>query len=233
VNLSTEVRRVSVAHHDGRDASYEVNLTGGFATGLKAGKDHPTGEAVGRLRAARVARAARARGRAEQRWFRNQAIDAVAELRALVGRTKGPIFAIDPYFSGEDLLRVLLVVRDPKICVDILVGAEHLRQARGPEGEEGERLAGTLSEVVASGRINPIEIRVMEGATPAIHDRFLHLDKDLWMLGSSLQAFGSRGTLLVKVPDPEPVVGDLRAVWNDSIALSIWLEKRRASRGND
>jgi hypothetical protein len=36
--------------------------------------------------------------------------------------------------------------------------------------------------------MNPVEVRVMKGASPAIHDRFLLVGDRLWMLGSSLNA---------------------------------------------
>jgi hypothetical protein len=231
VNLSTEVRRVNVAHHDGTDASYEVNLIGGFGASVKTGAEREEGRAAIRLQLGRVARERRARGKEQQKWFRNQSADAVTELRALVGKATGAILAVDPYFGADDLLRVLLAVKDPEIKIDILAGAEHLRKREGRgSAEESDRFERTLSEAARGGRLNPIEIRVMQGGAPAIHDRFLQLGSDLWMLGSSLKAFGSRGTLLVKVPDPEPVVRDLRAVWDESPTFSVWLDQRRTSR---
>jgi hypothetical protein len=66
----------------------------------------------------------------------------------------------------------------------------------------------------------------MEGKHPAVHDRFLYVGERLWMLGSSLNHFGGRGTLMVSVPDPDPVLEDLERVWDDSQELNDWAARR-------
>ena len=68
----------------------------------------------------------------------------------------------------------------------------------------------------------------MRGKCPAIHDRFITEPERLWMLGSSINAFGSRGTMMIAVPDPEPVARDLERVWDDSQALDEYLKADRS-----
>jgi hypothetical protein len=88
---------------------------------------------------------------------------------------------------------------------------------------EGAYLARCIAETAALPHSNPISIRVMPGRQPAIHDRFLCEPDRLWMLGSSINSFGKRGTLMIVVPDPEPVLEDLERVWDDSAPLEEWL----------
>jgi hypothetical protein len=78
--------------------------------------------------------------------------------------------------------------------------------------------------------MNPFEVRVMTGDRPAVHDRFLAVDDTIWHLGSSLNEFGSRGTMLLALPDPDAIRGDLLKAWNEAEALSVWIEKRRQNR---
>ncbi len=88
---------------------------------------------------------------------------------------------------------------------------------------EGAYLTRCIAEAEAAPYSNPITVHVMPGRQPAVHDRFLCDPGRLWMLGSSINAFGRRGTLMIAVPDPDPVVDDLERVWDDSVSLEKWL----------
>ncbi len=221
VELASSVRRVEPG---GGSAPYEVPLVGGFKTGGRVGAAAVTGFAERRLAQARAARRRTQRGTSEQKWFRDAAPDAVEALRALVGKAKGEVFVCDPYFEAGDLLKVILAIADPLTSVRVLASARHLKE---DDGAVGDALAAALIEARAAPPTSPIEIRVMRGKDPPIHDRFVALGDIMWMLGASLNHFGDRGTLMVRVPDPEPVRADLEQVWNESPGLAIWLTERR------
>jgi hypothetical protein len=91
-------------------------------------------------------------------------------------------------------------------------------------------------------RLN-IEIKVMPGQKSPVHDRFLIVDGTVWVLGASLNEFGSRGSLLMKLP-ASPVHGTngspafsvsmsvFDAHWAASDSIADWVERRAASRTN-
>lgn len=222
VGLTSSVRRVDPG---GGSPAYDVPLVGGFRTGARVEGKAANQFAERRLAQAKIERNRRARGTSEQRWFREAASDAVEALRALVGEAKGEVFVCDPYFEEGDLLKVILAVADPETLVRILASARHLKE---DDGEVGDKLEAALAEVRAAPPVNPIEIRVMRGKDPPVHDRFLCVGDAMWMLGASLNHFGDRGTLMVLVPNPEPVRTDLDAIWGESPSLSTWLTERRA-----
>jgi hypothetical protein len=66
---------------------------------------------------------------------------------------------------------------------------------------------------------NTVEVRVMAGDKAPIHDRFVHVDDDLWLLGSSLNEFGSRGTTAVKLANAPKVAADLEVAWSEAKTL--------------
>jgi hypothetical protein len=78
-----------------------------------------------------------------------------------------------------------------------------------------ERLRDELKAAVERRDLNATEVRVMGGKSSAIHDRFLLVDERVWLLGSSLNEFGSRGTMLVELPLPSRIVSKLDDAWND------------------
>jgi hypothetical protein len=222
--MSTQRRRVAPTRPG--EAGYEIAL---FQTDKVApGPQASAVESAGRsLRVAELDRHRRTRGAGEQRWYRDRVQDAAQALRDLIGPAT-EVLLCDPYFGGDDLHRIVLAISDPAVRVRILTSARFLFFPRETEGSEGAHLAVRLAEVQRATPANPVDVHVMRGAHPAIHDRFLFVGERLWMLGSSLNHFGGRGTLMVSVPDPDPVLADLEHVWGESPDLGAWTAERNA-----
>lgn len=229
MNVVSSTRHVSVRLADGSSGDFDVPLVGSLRSSMITGESTRDSDAVQRLREANRLRMRRQASDTGQRWFRDQVPDATKELRALVGGATKRIWVADPYFSPDDILRVLAASRDPQVPILVLAGGDHLR-SHASGAELGDALDVTLVTCAAQGRLNPVTIRVMRGSPPPLHDRFLMVDDALWMLGSSLNAFGSRGTMLLKVPDPDPVLADLQRMWDHAEAFADWLVTRRAAR---
>jgi hypothetical protein len=173
--------------------------------------------------------------RRDQRWFRGQEDEAVDVLRSLLHQATREVLIVDPYFSGMELVKLMLAVGREDIPVRILSSAEVLKKHHGQDGvagAEGERLLDVLQQVRAHKRMNPFEIKVMPGKTPSIHDRFLLIDNKIWLLGSSLNKFGSSGTMMVALPDPESVREQLSRSWNDAIDLEAWIKRDKGNSRN-
>jgi hypothetical protein len=68
--------------------------------------------------------------------------------------------------------------------------------------------------------INPVSVRVMSGERP-IHDRFLIVDEKVWHLGSSLNAFGTRGTMLIELDEAEAMIPELLRYAEPAASKSI------------
>lgn len=70
-----------------------------------------------------------------------------------------------------------------------------------------------------------IEIRVGRGNKAPVHDRFIVLDmKDVWLIGSSLNELGSRGTTVVRLPHGGPVRDALIDHWDVAILLDDFIQ---------
>ena len=94
--------------------------------------------------------------------------------------------------------------------------------SRPTETSRARAMAATLADVLSKPHANPISIRLMKGR-PEVHDRFLIVDDQAWSLGSSLNEFGDRGTLLLKVPYTPWLLPHLEAAWQRADALDAWL----------
>jgi hypothetical protein len=82
-----------------------------------------------------------------------------------------------------------------------------------------EQLTGPL--------VNPVEVRVALGRRAPIHDRFVVIDDRVWLVGSSLSELGARGTVVVQLQDPAPVLALIQQVWDtEAIPLRAFQERR-------
>jgi hypothetical protein len=226
MNLVTGSRRVSVPTRSKRRSaeSYEVPMVNhhpihigeGVSGALKYVLEDKEFER-GRLEAERSG----------QRLFNDETDAAVAFVRQLIGRATGSARIVDPYFGLADLMSFGLANATTEVTVQVLTSAEYLRQKDDEGSENGAVLLRAAESVRRQG--GRVEIRVGLGARAPIHDRFLVLDNEVWLLGSSLNEFGSRGTMAVKVPHPPPVLAMVEAEWEAAEPLEKFLSDRNGT----
>ncbi len=222
IQLSMGILRQVAVHVQGR--SYEVTRSDGPEYSKTIGS-HKVAAARSRMLGAYFSRQERHTAESQdQQWFKDQKEEARKLLRSLLTKAHREVLLVDPYFGAEDLSELLSVGRTD-IPVRILGSTQFLKKAlkEGRHHTNGEQLLGALMQLRSHLHMNPFEIRVMLGA--GIHDRFLAVDKRIWLLGSSINQFGARGTMMIALPDPDAVRDDLLKEWNDSVPLETWLER--------
>jgi len=194
----------------------------------KIGDDYRSPPGRLRLWSAHHARERRAKAEElEQRFFQGQKDEARHVLQTLLHEASQEVMIVDPYFTHTEMGGFAAVVGQTTVPIRILSSAEVLKGEVSPDQEKGEALLALLDGFAATPQMNPLEIRVMTGSRPEIHDRFFLVDERVWLLGSSLNEFGIRGTMMVALPDPRPVADQLRRAWSLAEPLKAWVERRR------
>lgn len=158
-------------------------------------------------------------------WFNRNVDEATRHIRELISKARNKLFIIDPYFGVIELQRFVVSNPHPNLPITVLTSAEFL-----VKDENGESLIKQLEHILRHDPTCSIEIRVMLGERPDIHDRFLVIDNDVWLLGSSLNEFAARGTMMVKLPYPKPIEVELKNIWDNSKSLDTWISDRIAAR---
>ena len=100
----------------------------------------------------------------------------------------------------------------------LLTSKMHLRGDSASRQRE-QALHAKLAEV-AGHKINQTEIRVMLGAEEPLHDRFQLNDEKTWLLGSSLNLLGHRGTTAVRLGDVDQIRSDIEVEWERAVPLA-------------
>ena len=168
----------------------------------------------------------------DQRWFDRRPDEASHYLRERIGHARETVLIVDPWFAGRELLAFGHAIRRPGVELRILTSVQGLK--RDPLGDSsvdsGRKLLRIVNETFDDYPREP-EIRVLSGNPPPVHDRFLVVDGVAWFSGNSLNTLGERAGMIVKLPDPGPVVVRLEAFWRRASSLSDWLCKQPAASG--
>ncbi len=190
---------------------------------------------VSRLTAIEARRARREAAREhDQQWFHHAPADAAHYLRGLIGRARDKILIVDPYFDARGLLEFGHAKRRLGVSLHILTSARHLKEGLDDSADKdhGFQFQRAMEETFDTPSTGP-EVRVLRGKVPDIHDRFLVVDGDVWFSGNSLSDLGERAGVIVRLPDPEPVIERLEAFWRDAQGLTDWLSKRGIAMARD
>jgi hypothetical protein len=140
---------------------------------------------------------------AQVRWFDKDATGATQAIRDIVGAAQKGVDFLDPYFGAMDLFRFAPATSIRDLPVRILTAADFCSTRVSPNRvENGQLLMDALASLRSQIPHLQLEIKVMLGEKSPVHDRFLIVDGTTWVLGASLDEFGQRGSLLLRLPDP-------------------------------
>ena len=170
----------------------------------------------------------------DQKWFFGAPADAAQYVRNKIGGARRSILIVDPYFSTVGLMAFGHATRRPDVNLRILTSAQGLKESEQdqPTLNAGSILQRALNETFDNMSAKP-EIRVLSGKSSSVHDRFLVINDNVWLSGNSLSTLGEKAGMIVRLLDPEAVIGRLEAFWRKSRVLSDWLSERDAASGKD
>ena len=209
---------------------YEVDEVGGEEESV-VGDAVDAATVVSRLTDAEHRRALRrAAHDHDQQWFHRTPGEAACYVRQRIGRARETVLIVDPWFAGRELLAFGHAIRRPDVELRILTSAQALkRDDLGRSSvDSGRKLLHIVNETFKDYSRKP-EIRILTGNPPPVHDRFLVVDGVTWFSGNSLNSLGDRAGMIVKLPDPGPVVVRIEAFWRRASSLSDWLCKQPAA----
>ena len=151
----------------------------------------------------------------DQRWFHCAPSEARAYVHKIIGRAGHTVLIVDPYFAGPELLGFGHAITMNNIALRILTSAQALKPANrdNAKADLGLQLLQIRNYTFSTYATKP-RIRVLAGDPSGVHDRFLVVDGNVWLLGNSLHTIGERAGMIIRLPDPEPVIAHLEDFWH-------------------
>jgi hypothetical protein len=167
-----------------------------------------------------------------QKWFHGSKAEATEFVRSLIQAAKERVWIVDPYFSTAEMFSFALATSRHSVKVVILTSALTLAKPDRVDKsvEAGDMLFQNLQAQTEKANI---EVLVMTGDLPTVHDRFLVIDNAVWFTGNSLNELGERAGMMISVPAPLEVISKLDAIRQDAQRtkpLDVWVAARKVNR---
>lgn len=242
MRASVASRRVSIHAQAGdsptaRDETYDVTEHADDRR-IEVGQEARADDGLSRIYVAEERRRRLATAeRQGQRWL-DDADDARVQIRRILENASRRVWVADPYLGGGQIFQFIHAVS--RLAVEIRLITSRLA-FEGPRGasdghaaEGGDKIAAFAHGMRSLDQrgFADVEAWVLRGKVPPLHDRFLVVDDDVWFSGNSLNALGSRAGLIVKVPDPDAIIGRLAALRASAVSFEGFLEGHaRSERG--
>lgn len=143
-------------------------------------------------------------------------------VKKILNKARKRCIICDPYFNLGDLYEFVFTMSSLSVDIRILSSKEFLAK----NAEEGAKMACKINDEISryQNRVGgSIQFRLLKGQSP-LHDRFIVVDDEVWMLGSSFNEFGNRATTIVKVPQVSArrVYSMAEEWWSDnSISMNL------------
>jgi hypothetical protein len=188
----------------------------------------------------------------EQTWL--EAGDREAALnfiRSRVHRARESVLVADPYLGYRQLKQFLFAISHKGVKVTLLTSrlafeSKYAEDAIAPTSsttptagaslpaappsrtDEFARygaLQGAIAEL-ARHTGGDVEVWVLPGDSPELHDRFLAVDDSAWFFGGSFNGLGERASLVVRIPQPEGILEKVRGMISRALSLEAHVQMR-------
>ena len=179
--------------------------------------------------------------RFDQRWFGNGTREeAMAFVRARVGRARSRIIVADPYFGRLQVPQYLLAITSDTVKVKIFTSrlafegvctpeddqeAESSSPAKTPQVEKLEQFNAEIERIKQEGNAD-VEVMILTGKSPVLHDRFLVVDDEVWFMGNSFNTLGDRASMIIKIPNPDEVLHELEKMFNQAEIFGTYFQRQ-------
>ena len=98
-------------------------------------------------------------------------------------------------------------------------GKTSVVQKKDGNQTDAEILLDDHKKIITQDSSLEITIHVALGSEAPFHDRFLCIDNNIWLLGSSFNSFGERGSMIVRIPAPSMVQHIISQAWHSGMKL--------------
>ncbi len=237
----TESPRSQIDSYEITEYAHEVPISIGET-------QHNTVVKVIKAEQRRIRRAAA--NRYKQTWFDDgQRDEAMSFLRKQLAKARLTVMVADPYFGARQVFQFLQAVPRTQIDFTILTSrlafeskhADAIDASQDNAQDQPENAVGSATEseklasfsrslaTLSERGMKSVTALVLSGKPPPLHDRFLVIDDEVLFLGNSLNALGERASLILSVPDSEPILAKLRTMASVALPFETYASQRQGA----
>ncbi len=147
---------------------------------------------------------------------------AINIIRTLIAWTRGEIIICDMYLDAKGLESM---VSGWIICRKLTMFVSKNWLKKKNNGKNEVELISHIQKIYDEKRVEQISLYILSGGNydkGFVHDRFLILDETVYCLGSSLNGFGTRDTVLFRSPNPDAFIRRTKEWEKEKYLLKNW-----------
>lgn len=158
-----------------------------------------------------------------QRWFPDGSREeAMRFIQGELRRAKTRVIIADPYLAGLQLGQFLYAVNSETTSVTLLTSGLAFK-SKTQEPSKIDDFSQRLAQLEKDAKLIA-KTYVLQSAV--LHDRFLLIDDAVWFLGNSLNTLGDKASLIVKLPNPDEVIGQLEGMLKQAIPFDDYRQRQ-------
>jgi len=163
-----------------------------------------------------------------QRWFPDGSREeAMRFIQGELKQAKSKVMIADPYLAGLQLGQFLYAVNPETTSVTLLTSGLAFK-SKEQEPSKIDNFSQKLAQLEKDIKI-AAKVYVLQSSI--LHDRFLLIDDSVWFLGNSLNTLGDKASLIVKLPNPDEVIGQLEGMLKQATSFEDY--KKRQAKGQE
>jgi hypothetical protein len=228
LNTSVARRRVTVEAplSSARSAQQESYSVTEYASLQEPGRiNDAAGDILTRRQNARARRKRESLALASDQLWLDSRQEAASFLRNKIRSARRRVWFVDPYMGGLQFFQFVHSVSF-EVEIMILTSRPGIEAAAKTSGANGHPSFAAGLRSLADRGFTRVSAYVLPGRTsPALHDRFLVVDDQVWTLGNSLNALGERASLVLKVPDPYALIEKLSEFRDAALSFDAYLKQ--------
>jgi len=242
IGIVSQVQKISVPIGESPTSpsmEYTVNRTS-MSQGGMVGDEETQPSIAGRVAVATNKREKESLGdQFGQRWFGSgERRDAISFIHSLIGNAKKRVLITDPYFGVLQVPQFLFSTRHSDVEIEILTSRLAFESTFSSEDkkelqkkldlkliEKLDKFSEHIEQIKGAGN-SEVQVKVLPGKKPILHDRFLVVDDTIWFLGNSLNTLGDRSSLIIKLPYPDEILLELEDMLSRADDFSTYKERR-------
>lgn len=158
-----------------------------------------------------------------QRWFSDGSREeAMRFVQGELRRAKTRIMIADPYLAGLQLGQFLYAVNPETTTVTLLTSGLAFKT----KAEEPSKIDDCSQRLIQLEKDAKVTAQTYVLQSAVLHDRFLVIDDAVWFLGNSLNTLGEKASLIVKLPNPDEVIGQLEDMLKQAMPFDDYRQRQ-------
>jgi hypothetical protein len=163
-----------------------------------------------------------------QRWFPDGSRkEAMRFIQSELRRARNRVMIADPYLAGLQLGQFLYAVNPETISVILLSSTLAFKSKQSGISKTSD-FSQQLIQLEKDAKVTA-NVYVLQSSI--LHDRFLVIDDIVWFLGNSLNTLGEKASLIVKLPNPDEIIDQLKGMLKQAISFDEY--KKRQTKNQD